>query len=361
MGESLFLDYVKRFFRPIVVRFVEELNGSKNPLPYLHTSLTQREFSVTGQWDSVTEHNQLVSADYVAMDSGLPLKARGSMSKVSGEIPKLGIEKQLNEKQLTDLQTLIKIGGTDAQIVSKLFADTRAVIGAQYERNEATFLEGLSTGKATITTDNVGIGIEVNYGYYDENKFGASVIWSTSGSADPIGDLKRIKQKAIGDGNAPQIIYMDQTALDNLIKADAFKERYAISIGSMRTSNFPTPGEDEALKLIASLTGMQVVLVNRTIQFEKNGKKTAKKPWADGRVILAPAGALGSLVYAQLAEDNAPVAGVEYAKADQYILVSKFRTNRPSLAEFTQSQSRSLPVISNVDQIYMLDTKVAQA
>lgn len=360
MGESLFLDYVKRYFKPVVLRFVQELNGSKNPLPYLHTALTEKVFSVTGQWDSVIEQNQLVRADYVAMDSALPQKSRGIATKVGGDIPKVGIEKWLNEKQLTDLQTLIAIGGTEAQIVKSLFADTRAVIGGQYETNEGTFLKALSDGKAVIETENVGTSISVDYGYFDENKFGAKVVWSNGSTADPIEDLKRVKDKAHGDGNVPQVIYMDATALSNLIKADAFKERYSISIGSLRTSNYPTPGEDEAIRLLKSLTGMEIVIVNRSIRYEINGKVQAYKPWADGRVILAPAGKLGSLVYARLAEEGAPVAGVSYQKADEYILVSKFRDNRP-LTEFTTSQSRSLPVITNVDQIYSLDTKVAQS
>ncbi len=360
MEASLFLDYVKKWFKPVVLRFVQELNGSKNPLPYLHPELTEKTFSVTGQWDTVSEQNQLVRADYVAMDSSIPLKSRPAVSVEGGEIPKKGVERWLNETQLTNLQTTIAVGGTEAQIIKSLFNDTRFVIGAQFETDEGTFLRGLSDGEAIVETENVGTGIHVKYGYFDENKFGTTAIWSNSASADPIDDLTKIKDKAHGDGNAPQVLFIDSFALKNLIKTDAFKDRYSVSIGNTGSAR-PTPGEDDAIKLLQSIIGLTVRQVNRTIRYQIDGVTQSYKPWAEGRIVLAPAGKLGSLVYARLAEENSPVAGVSYQKADDHILVSKFRSNRPSLAEFTNSQSRSLPVITNVDQIYTLDTKIVQA
>jgi len=58
---------------------------------------------------------------------------------------------------------------------------------------------------------------------------------------------------------------------------------------------------------------------------------------------------------------NHPVAGVSYQTADQYILVSKYRVNRPSLREYTTSQARVVPVIYNVERIYTQDIETVQA
>jgi hypothetical protein len=46
---------------------------------------------------------------------------------------------------------------------------------------------------------------------------------------------------------------------------------------------------------------------------------------------------------------------VTYQKVDGYILVSKYSKNDP-LREFTSSQALVLPVIENVDTIYILNT-----
>lgn len=360
MEQSLFPDYVKKWFKPLVLRFVQELIGEKNPMPYLHTQLTEQVFSVSGMWDTVTEQNQHVRADYIALDSGIPTKTAGTTSAMGGKIPKIGIERWLNEQQLTDIQTTIAVGGTEAQVVKSLFNHTKAVIAGQYLTNEGTFLKAFSTGLATVDSENVGAGIQVDYGYYTENKFGVGVVWTNTSSADPIADIDKAKDKVSGDGNSTQVIYLDKFALKNLMNTAAFKDRYAISIGNIGSVK-PTPGEDAAVALLKSITGMDVVLIDRSIRYQIDGVTQSYKPWAEGRLVLAPAGQVGSLVYARLAEEASPVAGVAYEKADTYIQVSKFRTNRPSLAEFTNSQSRSLPVIANVDQIYTIDTKTVQA
>ena len=63
---------------------------------------------------------------------------------------------------------------------------------------------------------------------------------------------------------------------------------------------------------------------------------------------------VGSLVWGSLAEATNPVDGVKYATVDQYKLISKFSKTDP-LQEFTNGQSLVLPVIEDVDQIYVID------
>jgi hypothetical protein len=130
----------------VTIRITQKLNDTKNPLPYLFKSLLKPQFSVHGKWQAIILENVLVSADYVAMGSDYPLKKRDSMGKTSGNIPEMAMELWLNEKQLTDLDSLIAQGGTDAQIVAELFKDTQKVLGGAYELNEAAFLEAFSTG-----------------------------------------------------------------------------------------------------------------------------------------------------------------------------------------------------------------------
>ena len=47
-------------------------------------------------------------------------------------------------------------------------------------------------------------------------------------------------------------------------------------------------------------------------------------------------------------------------KAMAYILVSKFSKNDP-LEEFTKAEARVLPVVTQVDRIWQLDTTEVQA
>src|SRR5699024_7399342 len=134
----------------IVVRTVNKVNDTKNPLTYLHRSMLRREFSVTGRWESINIANTVVMADVVAMDSELPLKKRDSITRASGEITKIGMKLYLTEKQLTELNLLISNNPTSSQIGAKLFQDTKRVINGVYERLEKMFLEGLSTGVTVV-------------------------------------------------------------------------------------------------------------------------------------------------------------------------------------------------------------------
>ena len=86
--------------------------------------------------------------------------------------------------------------------------------------------------------------------------------------------------------------------------------------------------------------------------------QTDVDPWAVGQVIGISNEDIGTLVYAKVAEQSFPVAGVVYSNAGPAgaILTKKFRNEEPSLSEKTAAESRSLPVIGDVTQIFKLDT-----
>jgi len=364
MEQSQFIEYINEFFPGIVIRVVQELNGTaETPSIYLHRQMLKKEYSVTGKWETLFGSYSNVMADFVAMDSSLPLKSRDSMGGASGDIPKMGMELWLNEKQLTELYTLRAQGGTKAQIAAKIFEDTPRVIKGPYERNEFMYLQGLSSGVAIADTDNTGVGVRMDYKYPTENKFGASVVWSNPTGAVPIDDLGRVVAKATADGNTITTLMMDKTAWNNLIKTTQMKELYGAGIGfGGDYTKIPSLTSNQVKQVLQERIGVDTVtIVDFTARYEKNGVKTTVRPWADGAVVALSTTQVGSLVYARLAEQDSPVAGVSYETADDFLLVSKFRTNRPALAEFTTSQARVVPVIGNVDQIYLLDSKTVQA
>jgi hypothetical protein len=360
MEQSLFIQWVNKWFPGITVRVVETLNDTKNPLTYLHRRMLKKDFSVTGKWESINSAFTLVAADVVAMDSSLPLKKRDAISKANGDIPKMGMEMKLNERQLTDLDTLVATNASDAQILAKLFADTPKVIGGIYERNEAMFLEGLSTGVTLVEdSENVGTGVRIDFGYLSGNKFGVTTVWSNTASK-PLDDIKRVLDKAKLDGNNITRVLMDSTTFDYMAATTQVKEHYAFSVGFVG-SNTIIPDLSQVNRLMMSRYGFTIELVDRSVRTEKNGVQTAAKPWGVGMVIFLTTEVVGNLVHARLAEQNHPVDNVSYNTVDDFILVSKYRTNKPSLTEWTSSQARVVPVISNVDQIYQLDRATVQA
>ena len=365
MEQSLYANWIDKYFKGIVVNTVEKINGknSEQALTYMFKTMLRKEYAPTGKWDAISVLNTSVSADYVAMDSSLPLKRRDSIGKASGDIVKSGMELWLNEKQLTDLDTMILQKSSDADIIAKLFHDTPKVITGIYELMEKSFLEGLSTGITVIDdTENVGTGVRLDYKYPDENKFGVSMLWG-SVDAKPLDDIRQALRKAKADGNSIAYVYMDDNTFENFAKTMQVKEYFAFSIGFVGSGAIvPVPTLEkinDALKA-DNRYRFQITIVDRRVVNEKNGKRTVVTPWGAGKVILTATQEVGVLAYARLAEQNHPVAGVSSQTADDFILVSKYRKNDP-LAEFTSSQARVVPVICNVEQIYQIDTNLVTA
>ncbi|MBK5722430.1 hypothetical protein JGH11_16255, partial [Dysgonomonas sp. Marseille-P4677] len=97
-------------------------------------------------------------------------------------------------------------------------------------------------------------------------------------------------------------------------------------------------------------------IVERTVDAERDGVQTKLTPWEAGMIIGLPSYNVGDLVYARTAEEGSPVAGVEYRKPDDWMLLSVFREHSPTVSEQTRVQGRVFPVITNVSRVYQLDT-----
>lgn len=365
MEQSLFLEYILTHFPALVLRHIEKLNDkNQTALTYLHRQLLDKKYSVDGRWSSVIGNYTRVAADVVAMDSSLPLKKRDSLERATGKIPKMGMELWLNEEQMTEIDTLIAMKTPINEIIAKILADVPRVIDGILERIELMFLEGLSNGITVTDSDkNVGTGVRLNYGYLPENQFGVEVLWSDTDNSKVVDDINRIKTKAQRvDGNVLAYAYGDWAAYQNLIKSKQFKEQFAFNQGFVGAA-IPTPTLAQANTVFKSLWGFTFTEVDRVIKLEKNGTRSTVTPWKEGTIVFTSDEKVGSLVWSSLAEANRKdqIKTATYQTADDYILVSKYHKVKPSFSEYTASQARVCPVITNVDRIYTLDTKTVQA
>lgn len=361
MNRSFYFQFVQQYFPLLVTSIIERLNEKRtNKLPYLFRELLTPTFSADGRWASVLAEYSRVAADVVALNSELPLKTRDSISKASGDIPKLGMKLYLTEKQMKDIDSMIAQGLPVNQILNKIFNDLPRCIEGIWERLEDMFLSGLSTGIA-LSTRNNGTGVRLNYGYEEANQFGVAVDWADNVNATPLDDLQKLFDKALDDQNTITDLWMDDAALRGLYRNKQVREQYAFDNGTTVTANSTVPVLDFAKTgaVLQTKFGVTLHRVARKIKTELNGKRQSHAPWKAGMVVATCNEILGSLVWTNTAEATRPVAGVEYQVADEYILVSKYSKNDP-LQEFTSSQAMVVPVIDNVDMIYTLDTKEVQ-
>lgn len=364
MKKSLFIELVEKWFKPIAGKITETINGKKEEPTYLHEQMLQREYSADLKWDSASIDGAIVAADIVAMDSELPVKSRDSLGKASGDIPKLGMKLFKGEKLITDMQIMSARGANEAQIVAKLFSDAPRCAKGVKERNEEMFLQGLQTGVILIEDEeNVGTAIRADYGYLPRNKFGVTVKWGETGYT-PLSNIANVIANASNEGDVIRTIGVSLNDFNLIRRSDEARELSANFRGLTITDNtkLPVPTKSQFLEAFADEYGVNLVIIDRSVKTEKNGVRTSKKVFADGTLVFLttePTEKVGRLVYGSLAEETNPVEGVKYEKVDEYILLSKYAKNDP-LREYTSSQALSIPVIDNVESIYILNTQEAQ-
>lgn len=359
MQPSIFAEYANRVF-PKLQRIVITVNEKRNAnLTYLHKTMLRTEYSADQKWDSATVNTNFVAADMVAMDSPLPIKKRDRLQVASGVLPKVGMKKIMRETQLNALNIMIAQNAKFNDIAKRLVDDVLACSVGIDEKNEYNFLKALSDGIILVEdADNTGVGLRVNFGFLDDNKFGVE-----NKDAISYDDIRRPIAKASDDGNAITKIAIALSTYNKLRQTQWAKELVANYRGLVFTdaNNLPVPTAkafDEAFA--DDNNGITFIKIDRPVRIEKNGVQTTVKPFNAKHIIYLTTEDLGALVWSTLVEARQPVSGVSYQTIDQYKLIAKYSTTDP-FQELTTGQALVLPVLENVDQIYMLDIDNAEA
>jgi hypothetical protein len=353
MQKSLFIQYVDKLMKGFT-SLVEKINGRNKDVTYLHKTMLRKEYSADQKWETAAVDTTFVTADMVAMDSPLPLKMRDTVSQAGGDLPKIGIKRVLREKQINTLNIMIAQGAGEKQVVAKLANDLVACSKGIDEKNEANFLEAISNGVVAIEDiEKTGLGFRADFGYLPENQFGVEKKGVVSYE-----DIKRVLEYADAKGSTIDTIMISKTLYDKVRNQRWAKELVANYNGQVYgdSTNLPTPSASKFNDAFADdNNGVKFLVVDRTVIEERNGKRTARKPFNANKMVFLVSEQVGALVWSNCAEKTNPVEGVKYQVVDGYKLLAKYSVNEPALQELTTGQALVLPVIEGVDQIFTLD------
>lgn len=368
MQKSLFSEWVDKHFPNLVISIAETLNGRSlnNQIPFLFTDMLDNEYSPDSRWQSISGKYQNVAADVVALGAPTPLKKRDSLNNYVGDIPKISIMRSLNEVEMKRIEVMIAQNRPEEEIIRRIFDDIPFVINGVDERIEDLFQSMLSTGTGKAV-NNVGEAVRFDMGYsdYADNHRGVAAVWNTSnisaGTAKPIDDIQKVLDQAERDGNSVINCLADNTALRAMYAAPQVRNYFGFQNNfAGDSSSIPTLSYSQLQRVFADEWGINLIRVRRTTTTEINGVRADHKAWADGRMVFTCDQRVGALAYTGVAEESYPVAGVDYQKANDYTLVSKFSEQEP-LMEYTKAQAMAVPVLRNVNRIYSLDTLTQQA
>lgn len=357
MYPSLFIEFIDKYFRLVIGKITEKINGKKAEEQLLHKTMLTEEYSADLTWGSTELSTSIVAADVVAMDSSLPLKKRDKIANASGTIPKIGIKFRKGEKTISDINVMRARGADEQTIVSKIFDDAPKAIKGVDVRKEIMFQQALSTGETLVNDDeNAGTGVRVKFGYKPENTFHATKAKWGEAEAVPQDDVQQLFDKAEEDGNSIGLVMIPKREF-NLFRSSQQGKLLAANYRNQVITDaklLPVPSRETMLEALADEYGATFRIVDSTFKIERpDGTRVSVKPWAEGSIVGLPGENVGRLVYGTLAEETSPVNGVNYQKSGTHILVAKYSKTDP-LEEFTTAQALALPVIDGVDGIYIL-------
>lgn len=358
----LFQELLDKYF-PRLSKVVELYNGKRGNLTYMHEEMLRMEYCPTQTFDSSLFNNVNVSASWVDINSTLPVMKRDGIKITSNALPIFGMQLQLTNKQLNDLEVMKAQGHVNEEILGKILNDAIKCTNGMKEAVEGAFLQGLCEGgccvPAPLNSDNYNKkDFRIDYGYLDSNKFGVKIKWASE-NADPIEDIENVLDNA---STTLSYMFISKKTFSQMRKNASVRRFVANKSGVVVVSgaSYPVPTATATIDAFSTEYGLEIIVVDRTIYVEKNGQRSKWNPWNDDKVVFTASKQLGAIAYGRLPEETHPVEGVTYAKPLEYALLSRYREKKPLLTEITEIVGMVAPIVENVDEIYQMDVTEAQ-
>lgn len=308
----------------------------------------------------VGEASNAAAASVVAYDSAAPLRTRKAIKKLTGEIPSIRQKFQMTEKDMQEYIAMSSgINGDARSILDLIFNDVKNSAEAPHKRLDIFTLEALSTGQIVLNTTKNPDGMvtedAIDFGVPAGNFETATAIWSTGGtSSKPITDIMAIVEEAAGQGVIFDRMMMRRSVFNYMRLCDEVKDYVSNwRIGSAQAEVNTTLALVNQFLQAEGLP--RIVLVEASVDIEKDGVTSAYNPWDADNVTFVPAGMMGDMLNAPIMERMFPAKHVTYAEANR-VLIKKWSETDP-LKEYTACELNAFPSWKNADKCWILDTE----
>jgi hypothetical protein len=313
-------------------------------------------------WESLSgTSGNPVMADVIEYNSTAPLKSRRTVTKASGDIPKIAIKRKMDEKDYNDYNVLQALASDSNRkaVLDIVFNDIEFCYTGVLARTEFLALQALSYGKLTLdSNNNNGIITEtdVDFGIPSGNKTAVGTIWSTAASATPIADIKAKVEAIATNGHSCSYIVMDLATLNYMLATTEVKDSFT-AFQRISSNRKPFVTLEDVNMMLTSLMLPTIMVVNSKVRFE-NGEHTLSTvaAWKTGYITFISDLVVGSIKHGPIAEENAEtVAKKATLTKRDHVLISKWSDLEP-FGEYTKAQANAFPVFNDVDSIYILKT-----
>ena len=303
-----------------------------------------------------------IMADIVAIGSKAPRKSREFVENIKGEIPKIEIARDLNEKDLLTIQQLryaVNANPTNAginkQLIEKIYEDPRFCIDGINARMEWMAKQLVSTGKYKTTATNNGGVVNVSVDFKVKTK-NALKKWADA-DANPMEEIEKYQEEAKGKGYSYTTITMSRATLNQVLK-NKNTRAFVLGVPINATTILPDVRLEQ---LNAELVerGLPIIKVWESyVSVEgKNGEITVANGWEEGNVLFSTSALLGTTQYTTTPEFTMSFADVmSKSVKDNFILVNTFGHQDPILVS-TKATAFATPVLNDSKRKLIIKTK----
>ena len=319
--------------------------------------------TLTLDWETISgSAGAPVMADVIEFDASAPLKTRRVVTHAKGDIPAMGLKRKMDAKDYNDYNTYKALARGDADknaILDIVFRDVDFVYAGVMARTEYLAMQALSYGSITLdSNNNNGIITEtaVDFGIPAGNKTAVDTIWATAATATPIADIRAKVQDIEDAGHVCGAIIMDKAQWAKLIATVEAKDAYAFYQG-ISTGRIAVPGIDGINNMLAAEQLPKISIVQSVVRHETLAHAlTSLSPWKGGYVAFIPDFNVGNILHAPIAEEgSAEIKKIATVAKVGHVFTSKWAVLDP-FGEYTKAQANAFPVLSDVEQMYILKT-----
>lgn len=336
-----FSEYVLSRAKAVVVSKRNEINGIAERAiePYLIASRYGRILSTTGLWESYITSSVYVMSDFVALDSPLPIKKRASLRVAGGELNKIGSMRTVNEKTQKEINRLLK-SETDQAVIQAAALIINDIVACQmgiYETLEGIAYQTLSNEGLAVyapsnvpadlaagAKDNVGIGIQINFGLDPANALNPAIPWSDATNSTPVSDIDNlVMQRALATGITPIECVCDLKSLNYLLNSNELRQNMAGALGVfVPGATIGKPTLEQLNSFAMNKWGFTFVVLKHPFVQERDGVRTPISMWKDGAFAFMGSTQWGNVVWQPCVEGDPTsplggrVAGRSYLDAD---------------------------------------------
>lgn len=310
-----------------------------------------------------------VAADLVSRGARLSQKARNAIKRIEGDIPKIAIERKMDEEELTEYQTLLELAKTDADQIALVEAwadDLEFCWTGLASRVEWMALHEMSHGgKLRVSSENNAHVISYNDADYEipaANKRGATVDWHNAATAKPFSvDLKNLikeSRKSVNGSLRLKHAWISTNTFNQLVETEECQKLCASYVANaLNMQTVPGITEVNALcQKLPYLYGLQFHVIDQdiTVEFE-NGDQISGNPFADNVICLTENAVLGNTFW--VTPVGMTLKGSSAIKVMRsFGMLKKFANEDPE-EEVTQGIANAFPAWAGAERAFFLDTK----